>query len=116
MASTRLSRHHGALQNALATATYLGQISKQCLEQGVKIDASARLEGSDVLWDQNEMSASIRMLHDIVRDVDLSSQDIKVGKPELLAKLVRPPLSHYAIRKTDLLGPSHIRSAFGEAR
>ena len=88
LASTALSRHHGALQSALSTATYMSQIVPACVEQGVAVDAAIRLEGANVLWDQQEMSASIRMLQDIVHGSDLQSQDIHVGKPELLAKLV----------------------------
>ncbi|MCJ1474831.1 Serine/threonine-protein kinase tel1 [Lambiella insularis] len=86
-AATSLSRHHGALQTALSTATYLGHIVLPCLEQGIKIDVAARLESSNVLWDQQEMSASIRVLRDITYEADLQSQDIFVGKPGLLAKL-----------------------------
>lgn len=115
MASTRLSRHHGALQNALAAATYLGQIAQPCLDEGVKIDAIARLEGSDVLWDQEEMSASIRMLQDIVHGVDLRSQDIQVGRPELLAKLVRFIYPALLPRETNFTGPPYIGSTAREA-
>jgi len=117
VASTRLSRHHGALQNALAAATYLGQIAQPCLEEGVNIDAIARLEGSDVLWDQEEMSASIRMLQDIVQGVDLRSQDMKVGRPELLAKLVRISslLVCYVVADVNI-GSPYIGSTAREAR
>ena len=88
LASTALSRHHGALQSALSTATYMSQIVPACVEQSVVVDAAISLEGTNVLWDQQEMSASIRMLQDIVHNSDLKSQDIHVGKPALLAKLV----------------------------
>lgn len=116
VASTRLSRHHGALQNALAAAMYLGQIAKPCLEEGVNIDAVTRLEGSDVLWDQDEMSASIRMLQDIVQGVDLRSQDMQVGRPELLAKLVRISILFVCYVATNVnIGTSHIRSTSREA-
>jgi len=115
VASTRLSRHHGALQIALAAAMYLGQIAKPCLEEGVNIDAIARLEGSDVLWDQEEMSASIRMLQDIVQGVDLRSQDMQIGRPELLAKLVRRSILflYYVVTNVNI-GTSHIRSTSRE--
>ncbi|MCJ1247312.1 Serine/threonine-protein kinase tel1 [Trapelia coarctata] len=113
VASTRLSRHHGALQNALSAATYLDQIAKPCLEEGVNIDAIARLEGSDVLWDQEEMSASIRMLQDIVQGVDLRSQEMKVGKPELLAKLGHR-ISEARLEKPDEIITNYLRPAIKE--
>jgi hypothetical protein len=103
VASTGISRHHGALQNALATSMYLGKLGERFKEQGLNVEAAARLEGSNVLWDQDEMAASIRMLQDTVQEVDLSVQDIHVGKPELLAKLVRAKLSSVDISFTHLL-------------
>lgn len=84
-----MSRRHGALQSSLATATFLGQLVQPCLDLGMNIDAAAQFEGANVLWDQGEMSASIRMLKDLTRGVDLKSQDVHVGRPEILAKLVR---------------------------
>lgn len=89
-----MSRHHGALQSALANATYLSHLVEPCLDLGMKIDAAVRLEGANVLWDQEEMSASIRLLQDILSGKDLASQTIPVSKPELLAKLVTVPHLH----------------------
>ena len=88
LASSNMSRRHGALQSALATATCLSQLVSICEDVDVKIHAAARFEGSNVLWDQGEMSASIRMLQDLEHGIDLRSQDVKIGKPKLLAKLV----------------------------
>ena len=84
-----MSRHHGALQNALATATYLTQLTKSCEEAGLNITAAVQLESANVLWAQGEMTASIRMLQELQQNYDTKSQYIHVGKPELLAKLVR---------------------------
>ena len=93
LASSSLSRRHKALQSSLATATFLGHLVKPCQELGLKIDVAVKYEESSVLWDQGEMAASIRVLKDIIRESDLKSQDIRVGKPELLAKLVCPTFS-----------------------
>lgn len=117
IASTSLSRHHGALQSALSTATYLSQIVHSCREQGVKIDVAARLESSNVLWDQQEMSASITVLRDIVYEAGLQSQDIQIGKPGLLAKLVgimMETLNNDQHANTRL-GPPDIRSTARKA-
>lgn len=86
--SSALSRRHAALQSGLISATYLTQLVQPCKDVGVNIDVAVSYEGSNVLWDQGEMSASIRMLQDLVNLPDTGKQDIHVGRPELLAKLV----------------------------
>ena len=88
LASSALNRRHGVLQSSLNSTTFLAQLVGPCEEIGLKIDAAASLEASNVLWDQGEMAASIRMLQDLVRGDGLRSQDIEVGRPEILAKLV----------------------------
>ena len=90
-----LSRHHRALQSALKTATYLAHIIQPCKDLGLNIDTAVQYEGSNVLWDQNEMSASIRMLEGLVQNTDTHSQDIYVSQSELLAKLVCKELMVY---------------------
>lgn len=89
LASSEMSRSHGALQNALTTAMYLNRLVKPCQEAGVDISAAVQFESAHVLWGQGEMTASIRMLQDLQRLPDSDSQLVRVGRPELLAKLVR---------------------------
>ena len=89
--SSKLSRLHGASQSSLTTATYISQLVDTCRNLGLNFDAVAKFESSNVLWDQGEMTASILMLKDIVQHADLTSQDVPIGRPELLAKLVRTP-------------------------
>ena len=86
--SAALNRHHGAPQSALTAATYLSQLIEPCREVGVKVDAAVSYESSNVLWDQGEMSASIKILQDLLTTLDPKFQDVHVGRPELLAKLV----------------------------
>jgi len=88
LASSSMSRLHGARQNALTTATYLNQLVKPCEEAGVDISAAVQLESANVLWDQDEMTTSIRILQDLEKSTTSQSQLIRVGKPDLLAKLV----------------------------
>ena len=108
LASSNMSRHHEALQNTLATATYLNQLIKPCEEVGVNIKAAVQLESANVLWDQGEMTASIRMLQDLQTNLDPSSNFIHVGKPKLLAKLVRPPGDIFHHSAKCQLGPPDI--------
>lgn len=113
VASSKMSRLHGALQNALATATYLTQLVDSCEDAGINITAAVQLESANVLWDHGEMTASIRMLQDLLQKFDSKSQLIHVGKSELLAKLVCGILHapcRFGLRT--ILGPSNIR---GEA-
>lgn len=88
LASSRMSRGHGALQNALGTAMYLTQLIKPCGDAGINITAAVQLESANVLWAQGEMTASIRILQELLQNFDSKSQWIRVGKSELLAKLV----------------------------
>lgn len=88
LASSNMSRAHGAIQEALSTVTYLTELVKPCKEVGVDISAVVRLASANVLWDQGEMTASIRMLQDLRGLLDSNAQAVEVSKPELLAKLV----------------------------
>lgn len=87
--SSGLSRRHGALQHSLTAATYLTGLMEPCQSLGLNITAAAQHESANVLWDQGEMTASIRALQDMNSTLDLRDQAVRVGKSELLAKLVR---------------------------
>lgn len=88
LASSQMSRLHGALQNALSTATYLTQLVTPCHRVGIDISASVRFESAKVLWGQGEMAASINMLQDLNNAPGSPNQLVEVGKSELLATLV----------------------------
>lgn len=88
LSSSQMSRRHGALQNALAVTTYLNRLVQPCKDLGVDISAAVQLESAGVLWDQGEMAASINMLQDLKANINPGKHAIRVGKPELLAKLV----------------------------
>lgn len=83
-----ISRAHGALQESLASATYMTRLIQPCNDVGITIDAAVNLEAANALWELGEMSSSIGMLHQL-SDLgsDLKSQTVKVSKSELLAKL-----------------------------
>ncbi|KAL8857536.1 MAG: hypothetical protein Q9178_005864 [Gyalolechia marmorata] len=87
LSSSQMSRRHGALQNALAAATYLNRLTQPSKDLGIDISAAVQFESAGVLWDQGEMAGSIKMLQDLNSTVDTSKLAIRVGKPELLAKL-----------------------------
>lgn len=116
LASSKMSRHHGALQNCLATATYLNRLIEPCREVGLIITAAVQFESANILWDQGELTASIRMLQDLRKIFDMDSQLIHIGKAELLTKLVGEFVL-FCSRLTDKTsGTPDIRSEAGEAR
>ena len=91
LASSGLSRSHGALQNALTTATYLNQLVEPCKIAGLDVNAAAQFESAKILWSQGEMTASVRLLQELNNNINTESsspQAIIVGKAELLAMLV----------------------------
>lgn len=83
-----MSRFHGALQNALSTATYLTQLVSPCERVGVDMSAAVRFECAKVLWGQGEMAASINILQDLRSIPGSHTQLVEVGRSELLATLV----------------------------
>lgn len=88
--SSRMSRHHGALQDSLKSAMYLSNLIEPCKSLGIGVEAVARFEAAGVLWDQGELTASIRALQWLRSELDLSQQTMRIGSAELLAKLVSP--------------------------
>lgn len=88
LALSKMSRSHGALQHALTRVTYLNRLIKPCEDAGVTISAAVQFETARVLWDHGETSTSIKMLQDLLKDPEMTSQSIKVGRPDLFATLV----------------------------
>ncbi|KAL9126224.1 MAG: hypothetical protein Q9217_004696 [Psora testacea] len=89
--SSEISRSHGALQNALATTTYLNQLVESCKVVGVDVTAAAQFESAHVLSSHGEMTATVRLLRELNNNLlmdTMGPQAIIVGKAELLAKLV----------------------------
>jgi ataxia telangiectasia mutated family protein len=88
MLSSAISRKHGALQESLASVTYLSDLVPECRAIGLDIEASAQNEVASVLWEQGEAETSIRMRQHLIEHANLDSQDTSVSLPVLLAKLV----------------------------
>ena len=54
----------------------------------LNIDGAAKFDLANVLWDQGEMTASIRMLQQLKSQYDLPKQAIPLSRAELLVTLV----------------------------
>lgn len=86
--SSTICRRHGALQESLASVTYLSDIVQQCREVGLDIEATAQHEVASVLWEQGEVEASIRMRQYLIDHANFDSQNTDISLPVLIAKLV----------------------------
>lgn len=105
--SSTMGRRHGALQESLASVSYLNEIVQQCKSVGLDVGATAAFETANVLWDQNEVETSIRMRQHLVDTVEFDSQKIDIKKPVLLAKLVGFECTFAPEPKLTELGSSH---------
>jgi serine-protein kinase ATM len=88
VSSSTISRKHGALQESLASVTYLSDIVPHCKSVGLDIEATAQHEVASVLWDQGEAETSIRMRQYLIDHTNFDSQATDISLPVLLAKLV----------------------------
>lgn len=88
VSSSTISRKHGALQESLASVTYLSDIVQECKSVGLDIEATAQHEVASVLWDQGESETSIRMRQHLIDHANFDSQATDISLPVLLAKLV----------------------------
>ncbi|KAI9851515.1 MAG: Serine/threonine-protein kinase tel1 [Thelocarpon superellum] len=113
--SSQIGRKHGALQSSLTAATYLSTLVESCSTAGVHITAAAQNEIANVLWDQGEMTASIRILQDVNEHHDLRRQTLHVGKPELLAKLGHQ-ISQARLEKPDEIISRYLLPAIKELK
>ena len=88
ISSSSVCRKHGALQESLASVTYLSDIVPECKAIGLDIEATAQHEVANVLWEQGETEISIRMRQHLIDHADFDSQNADLSLPVLLARLV----------------------------
>jgi ataxia telangiectasia mutated family protein len=86
--SLEITRSHGVSQASLKSAISLSKLAEPCAELGMNIDGAAKFDLANVLWDQGEMTASIRMLQQLKGQGDLHKQAIPLSRAELLVTLV----------------------------
>lgn len=88
ISSSAICRRHGALQESLASVTYLSDIVTECKSVGLDIEAIVQHEVANVLWEQGETEISIRMRQHLIEHANLDSQKTDLSLPVLLARLV----------------------------
>ena len=87
LSTSRFTRKHGVLQEALSSITQVTALQDECSELGINIKTATSLETASVLWDVGETAASVKILRDMVNTIDIEEEDISVGRPGLLAQL-----------------------------
>ncbi|KAJ5587425.1 uncharacterized protein N7459_003190 [Penicillium hispanicum] len=85
--SLEITRSHGVSQASLKSAINLSKLAGPCADLGINIDGAAQFDLANVLWDQGEMTASIRMLQQLKGQGDLHKQAIPISRSELLVTL-----------------------------
>ncbi|KAJ5424194.1 PIK-related kinase FATC [Penicillium cf. griseofulvum] len=85
--SLEITRTHGISQASLKSAMSLSKLAAPCAALGMNIDGAAKFDLANVLWDQGEMTASIRMLQQLKGQNDLHRQAIPLSRAELLVTL-----------------------------
>jgi ataxia telangiectasia mutated family protein len=88
VSSSSICRRHGALQESLASVTYLSDLVPKCKSVGLDIEATAQHEVANVLWEQGETEISIRMRQHLIDHARFDTQNVDLSLPVLLAKLV----------------------------
>jgi serine-protein kinase ATM len=75
-------------QGSLRSAISLLALVESSAALGISIDAAARFDLANVLWDQGEMTTSIRILRQLSDQNNLHKQSITMSRAEVLASLV----------------------------
>lgn len=91
--SFRISRSLDGSQESLKSAISLSKLIEPSAALGLNIDAAAKFDLANVLWDQGEMTTSIQMLRNLNEQGGLDKQSIVVSRAELLATLVSTLIS-----------------------
>ncbi|KAF1847137.1 uncharacterized protein K460DRAFT_331825 [Cucurbitaria berberidis CBS 394.84] len=115
VSSSTVCRKHGALQESLASVTYLSDIVPECKSIGLDIDATAQHEVANVLWEQGETEISIRMRQHLIDHADFDSQNIDLSLPVLLARLGHH-LAEARLAKPDTIMRDYLEPAIRELK
>lgn len=117
--SLDIARNHDMPQASLKSAICLSKLAESCSSKGISIEGAAKFDLANVLWDQGEMTTSIRMLQQLSSQNNLHKQAVPISRAELLVTLVSylfAPMLLFRQRLTYLEGPPYCRGSLGEAR
>ncbi|KAF2466182.1 uncharacterized protein BDR25DRAFT_345757 [Lindgomyces ingoldianus] len=115
VSSSAICRKQGALQESLASVTYLSDIVQQCKSVGLDIEVAAQHEVASVLWEQGEAETSIRMRQHLIDNANFDSQATNISLPVLLAKLGHH-LAEARLAKPDTIIKEYLEPAIHELK
>ncbi|KAF2011391.1 hypothetical protein BU24DRAFT_495581 [Aaosphaeria arxii CBS 175.79] len=115
VSSSTISRRHGALQESLASVTYLSDIVQPCKAVGLDVQATAQHEVANVLWDQGETDTSIRIRQHLIDTANFNSQDTDISLPVLLARLGHH-IAEARLAKPDTIIKNYLEPAINELK
>ncbi|EEP80156.1 conserved hypothetical protein [Uncinocarpus reesii 1704] len=113
--SLRISREHDVHQASLKSAMLLTKLIEPCSQLGVEIDAAVTLDMANVLWDQGEMTTSIKMLQQLSEKRDVHKQSIPVNRAEILASLGHH-IAEARLEKPDVIIQDYLSPAIRELK
>ncbi|KAH8722404.1 hypothetical protein GQ44DRAFT_711767 [Phaeosphaeriaceae sp. PMI808] len=113
LSSSTICRKHSALQESMASVTYLSDIIPDCKAVGLDIEAVAQHEVANVLWEQGETEVSIRMRQHLIDHADFNSQNADLSLPVLLARLGHH-LAEARLAKPDTILQDYLEVAIRE--
>ena len=94
ISNSTMSRKHGLMQRSMAATAYLSALLPSCAATDLRVDAVGQHESANILWEQNEMSTSVKILQKLSKRQDLDDQAISVGRAGILAQLVSGEIYH----------------------
>lgn len=106
--SSSIYRIHNATQESLNLSTSMTKMIESSLEGGLRIDAAAKIEVANSLWDHGEMIPSIRMLQNIDKESVLKKQSVPISRSDLLSK------TGYQVSVAKLESPDTIQKKYLE--
>lgn len=86
--SLEIARNHDMPQASLKSAICLSKLAQACSSKDINIEGAAKFDLANVLWDQGEMTTSIRMLQQLSGQKHLNKQAVPISRAELLVTLV----------------------------
>uniref|UniRef100_A0A093Y128 Serine/threonine-protein kinase Tel1 n=2 Tax=Talaromyces marneffei PM1 TaxID=1077442 RepID=A0A093Y128_TALMA len=113
--SFKISRELEGSQEALTSAISLSKLVQPCTALGLSIENAAKYDMANVLWDQGEMTTSIRMLQQLNERGDLQKQALVVSRAEVLASLGHH-VAEARLEKPDAIVQEYLVPAVKELR
>lgn len=86
-----------------------------CAELGIHVDVAVHVEAANTLWEQGELSASIKMLQTLDDERSLKQQKIPVERSSLLSR-IGYQVSVARLERGDLITDKYLNPALKELR